>query len=90
MTERRLGPRAVLASGVFLGLAQLAYYLLARPAAVGLDFRVYHVAARTAVAGGDIYAVSPADGEFTFQQFRGGTPGLKERGASKMSEARSE
>lgn len=67
MPDSRLGPRAVLASGVLLGLAQVAYYLLARPAAVGLDFRVYHVAARTMLAGGDIYAISPAGSEFTFQ-----------------------
>lgn len=67
MTDRRRGARLVLGSGVLLGLAHLAYYLSARPDAVGLDYRVYHVAAEAALAGGDIYAVSPPGSGFTYQ-----------------------
>lgn len=58
--------RLVLGTAVAVGVLHLAYYLLVRPAALGIDFRVYHVAARTAMAGGDVYAASPTGLSFRY------------------------
>lgn len=56
----------VLGSGTLLGVVVLAYYVFARPATFGLNYRVYHVAAETALSGGNFYAVSPADSSFQY------------------------
>jgi len=42
------------------------YHLAGAPELVGLNYRVYHVAAETLLAGGDVYAVSPADSSFQY------------------------
>ncbi|MBX0293350.1 glycosyltransferase family 87 protein [Haloarcula nitratireducens] len=47
-----------LGTALLLGVALGAYYVLARPVKVGLNYRVYDVAARTALAGGDFYAAA--------------------------------
>lgn len=61
-----VGVRLVLGAGVLVGLAVLAQMALARPHMLGANFRVYHVAARAAVAGENLYLVAPDE----FAQFR--------------------
>jgi hypothetical protein len=56
----------VLATGTVLGLGVFLYHLVARPATVGLDYRVFHAASEAALAGRDFYAVSPADSSFQY------------------------
>jgi hypothetical protein len=57
---------AVLASAVALGVLTLAHYAANRPGSFGIDYEVYHVAARTARDGADFYAVSPAGSDFRY------------------------
>lgn len=45
----------------------LGHYALNRPGAVGLNYRVYHVAAEAVLSGGDLYAVSPQDSSFRYR-----------------------
>ncbi|WP_254766181.1 glycosyltransferase 87 family protein [Salinilacihabitans rarus] len=55
------GARAVLASGVFLGVLMFAYRSVERPHMLAANFAVYRVAAEAALAGADFYAVAPAE-----------------------------
>ncbi|WP_336003150.1 glycosyltransferase 87 family protein [Halorientalis halophila] len=55
----RLGPRLVLAVGFLFGLVYLAFVLAVGPWQVGIDFEVYYVAAKAALAGENFYAVAP-------------------------------
>lgn len=57
--DHRTGARLVLATGVLLGVAYLVHLATARPHMLGVNFRVYHVAAQTALAGESLYAVTP-------------------------------
>ncbi|MFB6122970.1 MAG: glycosyltransferase family 87 protein [Haloferacaceae archaeon] len=52
------GPRLVLLVGLLLGLAYLGYTFALKPA-FGVNFRVYRVAAQTALQGGDVYSAVP-------------------------------
>jgi len=63
--ERRAA-LAVLASAVALGVLTLAHYALNRPGSFGIDYEVYHVAARAARDGADFYAVSPDGSQFRY------------------------
>lgn len=56
---RRVGPRFVLASGLVLGVAMLAYKSVVQSWKFGMDFQVYYYAARASLAGQGMYAVSP-------------------------------
>ncbi len=51
--------RIVLASGVLLGVVGLVATALQHPTLVGIDLQVYYFAAEAALAGGELYAVSP-------------------------------
>ena len=53
------GARAVLGVGVLFGVALLGHMALTRPHMLGVNFRVYHVAARAAIAGENLYLVAP-------------------------------
>lgn len=61
------GPRLVLLVGLLFGLAYLAYTFALKPA-FGVNFRVYRVAAATALQGGDFYSAVPAGlpGQYTY------------------------
>ena len=61
MTADRRPVRAALAAGGVFGAAYLAAVPLLRPEQVGVATDVYFLAAKTALAGGDPYAVAPAD-----------------------------
>lgn len=56
---QRRGARAVLAAGALAGLAYLVHSVTVAPHEFGLDYRVFHVAAETVLAGGDLYAAVP-------------------------------
>ena len=58
-TDPRTGARAVLATGVLLGVAVLVHLATNRPEMLGVNFRVYHAAAQAALAGGDLYTTTP-------------------------------
>ncbi|RXK49131.1 glycosyltransferase family 87 protein [Halorientalis pallida] len=65
--DRLTGPRLVLASGLLFGLVYLGFVLAVRPSRIGIDFEVYYVAAKAALAGENFYAVSPERvPEFTY------------------------
>ncbi|APW97271.1 hypothetical protein CHINAEXTREME_05560 [Halobiforma lacisalsi AJ5] len=53
------GARAVLASGILLGVVMLAVLLTDRRHMLAANFEVYRVAAETALAGGNFYDVAP-------------------------------
>jgi len=57
--DTRRGQRLVLAFGLTLGIGHLGYELLARAGHVGIDYRVYHVAAERFLAGESFYGISP-------------------------------
>ncbi|WP_255197330.1 glycosyltransferase family 87 protein [Halorarius litoreus] len=59
MPSARRGSRVVLAVGTLLGLATLAWLWATQPEALGVNFRVYRVAADAMLASGDPYAVHP-------------------------------
>ncbi|WP_327051233.1 glycosyltransferase family 87 protein [Halomicrococcus gelatinilyticus] len=56
---RRAGPRLVLALGLVLGVATLAYQSLTQAGKFAIDFQVYYYAARASLAGDAMYAASP-------------------------------
>lgn len=62
----RRGPRLVLAGAVLVGAATLLGTATERPGLLAVNSDVYRVAARAALAGGDLYAVHPAG----FPQYR--------------------
>ncbi|WP_135364505.1 glycosyltransferase family 87 protein [Halosimplex halophilum] len=66
MTDRSRDALAVFATGALLGVAILGNYAVNRPGTFGLNYRVYHVAAEAALAGGDLYAVTPADSGYHY------------------------
>ncbi|MFB6141624.1 MAG: glycosyltransferase family 87 protein [Halosimplex sp.] len=66
MVDRRRDALAVLGSGALLGLVALVHYALDRPGTFGLNYRVYHAAAEAALAGRDVYAVTPADSGYHY------------------------
>lgn len=58
-TPPTTGARAVLASGILLGVVVLAAMALERSHMLAANFEVYRVAAEAALAGEDFYAVAP-------------------------------
>lgn len=66
MQRERRATLAVLASAVALGVATLAHYAVNRPGTFGIDYEVYHAAARAARRGADFYAVSPDGSHFQY------------------------
>lgn len=66
MVDRTRDAWLVFGVGTAFGLVVLAHYAVNRPAAFGLNYRVYHVAAEAAVAARDFYAVTPADSTFHY------------------------
>ncbi|WP_135806486.1 glycosyltransferase family 87 protein [Halorussus marinus] len=58
--------RIVLLAGVLLGIAGAEATLARRASLVGVDLKVYHLAAETALAGGDFYAASPAGHPYSY------------------------
>lgn len=58
--SRRHGARLVLASGLLLGVGYAAVELLTRPGRLGVDYRVYHVAAEAFLSGEPFYGVTPS------------------------------
>jgi len=66
MTTRRRDALAVFGSGALLGVVALAHYALNRPGTFGINYRVYHVAIETALAGRDFYAVTPPGSRYHY------------------------
>jgi len=67
-TPATRGPRLVLAVGIVAGLCNAVLFPLSQPEQVGIATDVYTLAARTALNGGDFYAVSPpAHPQFGFR-----------------------
>lgn len=66
LRARRRDVWLALGSAVLLGVGLGAYYLLAWPVKIGLNYRVYDVAARAALNGGEFYAVTPPSSRFQF------------------------
>lgn len=58
--------RLVLVAGVLLGLAGIEATLTRRAYLLGVDLKVYYLAAETAMAGGDFYAASPAGHPYSY------------------------
>ena len=58
---RRRSARLVLAVGVLLGVQSVLYLSILEPGRLGMDFKVYHVAAEHALRGESFYGVAPAD-----------------------------
>ena len=56
----------VLGTAVLLGTGLGAYYLLAWPVKLGLNYRVYDAAARAVLTGTDFYAVTPPSSRFHY------------------------
>lgn len=57
--DPRTGARAVLGVGILLGVGLLGYMSVTKPHLLGVNFRVYRVAAQAAIAGENLYAVAP-------------------------------
>lgn len=66
MAGRKRGVWLVLGGGTVLGLGVLLYYALREPSTVGLNYRVFHVAAERALAGEAFYGVSPQDSTYAY------------------------
>lgn len=66
MANRRRDALAVFGTGALLGLVALGHYAINRPGTFGSNYRVYHVAIETALAGGDFYAVTPPGSRYHF------------------------
>ena len=66
MSDRSRQALAVFLTGALLGAVALVDYAVNRPGTVGLNYRVYHVAAEAALAGRDFYAVTPPDSGFHY------------------------
>jgi hypothetical protein len=58
-TDPRTGARVVLGAGILFGVALLGYMAATRLDLLGVNFRVYRVAAGAALAGENLYAVTP-------------------------------
>jgi hypothetical protein len=58
--------RIVLLAGVLLGIAGAEATVTRRASLVGVDLKVYYLAAETALAGGDFYAASPAGHPYSY------------------------
>ena len=58
--------RVVLAAGILLGLAGIWTTLARHASLLGVDLKVYYVAAKAALAGGDFYAASPAGHPYSY------------------------
>lgn len=58
--------RVVLLAGILLGVAGVEATLTRRASLVGVDLKVYYLAAETALAGGDFYAASPAGHPYSY------------------------
>ncbi|USZ69885.1 DUF2029 domain-containing protein (plasmid) [Halorussus salilacus] len=58
--------RVVLLAGILLGLAGVWTTFARHPQLVGVDLKVYYVAAETALAGGDFYAASPEGHPYSY------------------------
>jgi hypothetical protein len=66
--SRNRAPRVVLAVGILAGVVHAATFPTLNPAQVGIATDVYFHAARTALAGGDLYTVTPpAHPRFSFR-----------------------
>jgi len=61
MDNGRTATRLVLAAGIAAGLVHAVTFPRLKPAQVAVATDVYHHAARAALAGGDLYAVTPPD-----------------------------
>ena len=58
--------RIVLVAGILLGIAGIWTTFARNAHLLGVDLKVYYVAARAALAGGDFYAASPAGHPYTY------------------------